>query len=70
MWEDEIVEKIRAGRQAHAEKYNNNLQAIFKALKEEEQQSGRRVVSLPAKRAVEKKSKKAKDCVAIGISVT
>ncbi|MCP4404688.1 MAG: hypothetical protein GY801_46215 [bacterium] len=49
MWKDTIVEEIREIRQAHAEQYNYDLRAIFDALKSEETQSGRKVVSLPPK---------------------
>lgn len=50
MWNDPIVEEVRKARDAHAAKYNYNLEAIFKALKEEEVKSGNKFVKLPPKR--------------------
>jgi hypothetical protein len=50
MWNDPIVEEVRKARDAHAAKYNYNLEAIFKALKEEEIKSGHKFVKLPPKR--------------------
>ena len=45
MWKDLIVEEIRQRREEHAAQFNYDIKAIVHALKEEEQQSGRNVVS-------------------------
>jgi hypothetical protein len=47
MWTDPIVEETRRWREAHASKFNYDLQAIYSDLKAQEQQSDRKVVSLP-----------------------
>jgi len=53
MWTDSIVDEVRKVRQAHAAKFNYDLEAIYRDLKEQERQSGRKVVSLPPKRPVQ-----------------
>jgi len=50
MWEDPIVAEVRRVRAAHAAQFNNDLLAIFRDLKAEEQKSGRKFVSYPARR--------------------
>lgn len=50
---DDIVEQIRKVRDQHAAKFNYDLAAIFKDIKEQEVQSGRRVTVLPPKKAVQ-----------------
>ena len=50
MWTDPIVDEIHRIRQAHAEKFNYDLQAIFDDLKKHEKQNKEKVVSLPIKR--------------------
>ena len=49
MWKDPIVEEVRKSRDAHAKKFNYDLQAIFEELKKQEKASGRQFVSLPPK---------------------
>ncbi len=44
MWEDVIVEEVRQGRDAHAEKYAFDVWAIYRDLQEQERQSKRRLV--------------------------
>jgi len=51
MWKDSIVEAVRKVREEHARKFNHNLDAIYQDLKKQEKRGGRKVVSLPAKRA-------------------
>ncbi len=51
MWKDSIVEDVRKVREEHAAKFNYNLDAIYQDLKKQEKRGGRKVVSLPAKRA-------------------
>ena len=45
-----IVEEVRKIREKHAAKFKSDLDAICRDLKEQERKSGRRVVSLPAKK--------------------
>lgn len=52
MWIDPIVEEVRKVREEHAAKFNYDLERILKDLKEQEQASGLKVVSLPPKRPV------------------
>ena len=50
-WEDPIVEAVRQVRDAYAKRFNYDLDAIYRDLKEKERRSGRVVVSCPAKEA-------------------
>jgi hypothetical protein len=50
MWQDSIVAEVRKAREAHAEQYNFDIQAIYHALKKQEQQGKRTTVSFPPKR--------------------
>ena len=52
MWIDRIVEETRKIREEHAAKFNYDLEAIYRDLKEEEKKSDRNIISLPAKRPV------------------
>ncbi len=52
MWEDPIVAEVRQVRAAHAAQFNNDLLAIYQDLKIEEQQSGRKFTTYPARRVV------------------
>ena len=49
---DEIVEEVRRVREAYAEKFHFDLEAIFQDLKERERASGREYVTLPPRRIV------------------
>ena len=40
MWEDPIVAEVRRVRTAHAAQFNNDLLAIYRDLKAQEQKSG------------------------------
>ena len=51
-WEDPIVEEVRKARDAYAKRFNYDLDAIYRDLKEKERRSGRVVVPCPAKEAV------------------
>ena len=46
MWRDPIVEEIRRIREEHAARFNYDLRAIYRDLKEKEKQSGRKMASL------------------------
>ena len=50
MWRDPIVEEVRQYRQEYAAQFNYDLKAICQDLRERQKKSGRKVVSLPAKR--------------------
>jgi hypothetical protein len=47
MMNDPIVAEVRKVRQQHAAKFNFDLSAIFRDLKEKEKASGRQYVSYP-----------------------
>ncbi len=51
MWKDIIVEDVRKVRDEHAAKFKYDLDAIYQDLKKQQKRGGRKVVSLPAKRA-------------------
>ena len=53
MWTDPIVEEVRREREAHAAKFNYDLEAIYRDVKSKEQQSGRKLVSLPPKQPMQ-----------------
>jgi hypothetical protein len=50
MWRDPIVEEVRRLREEYAARFNHDLKAICRDLREREKASGRKVVSLAAKR--------------------
>lgn len=49
MWQDPIVMEVRQAREAHAAKFNFDLQAIYRALKEQEEQSQHKKTSFAPK---------------------
>ena len=61
MWKDIIVEEIRQEREAYAAKFNYDLEAIYRDLKEKEQHSQHPVVSLsprqPTRLVIQKAAK-------------
>ena len=50
MIEDPIVDEVRRHRQAHAERFGYELQAICRDLRRQQEEAGREVVSFSAKR--------------------
>jgi len=54
MFKDPIVEEVREARQKHAARFNFDLRRIAEDLRAKEQQSGRKIVSFPAKPAKKK----------------
>lgn len=54
MFHDPIVDEIRKYRKQHAEKYGNDLDKIFEALKESEKKSGKRFISFEPKLILQK----------------
>ena len=55
MWKDPIVEEVRAIRDAYAKRFDYNLEAIFRDLKEKEEKSDRDFISFPPKRIESKR---------------
>mgnify|MGYP000557267985 CR=1 FL=1 len=52
MWKDPIVEEVRKVRQALAAKFDYDVDAIWRDLREQQARSGRKIVSFPPKRPV------------------
>jgi len=44
-WSDPIVDEVRRARDAYAARFNYDLKAIFRDLKEQEKRSGRQIIS-------------------------
>jgi hypothetical protein len=51
MWDDPVVAEVRKVREAHAARFNYDLDAIFRDLKAKEQSSGRTYVRYPPRAA-------------------
>lgn len=49
MTKDPIVDEVRKVRDAHAAKFNYDLNAIYEDLKKQEKKSNRKFVTLPPK---------------------
>ena len=47
---DPIVDEVRRIRDAHAARFNYDLDAIFRDIKEQEKKSGRKFVSFPPRK--------------------
>ena len=52
MWNDPIVEEVRAARNAHAKKFNYDLRSIAADLKKQQTKGKRKVVTLSPKKVV------------------
>lgn len=50
-WDDPIVEEVRRARDAYAKRFNYDLDAIFRDLKDKERTSGKAIVPCTAKRS-------------------
>jgi hypothetical protein len=50
MWKDEIVEEVRRTRDAYAARFNYDLDAIYKDLKDKERKSKRKLFSFSPRR--------------------
>jgi hypothetical protein len=50
MWNDPIVEEVRRVREAHAKKFNYDLQAIVADLKQQQKASKRKFITLAPKK--------------------
>lgn len=47
-WSDPIVDEVRRVREAYAARFNYDLRAIYRDLREQEKRSGRKVASCPS----------------------
>jgi hypothetical protein len=50
MWNEEIIEEVRKIRFEYSAKFNHDLEAIFKDIREQERKSKREVVSRPPRK--------------------
>jgi len=50
MWQDLIVKETRELREEYAVKFNHNPDAIFEDIRKRQSQTGKRLVSLPARK--------------------
>ncbi len=51
MWDDPIVAEVRKARETHAAQFNYDVFAIYRDVKQQEQESGRHFVSYPPRKA-------------------
>lgn len=49
MWEDPIVKETRTRREAYAARFNHDLEAIFKDIRQRQESGGRKCVSHSAR---------------------
>ena len=49
MWNDEIVEETRQARDRYAAKFDYDLDALYRDLKNQEEQNPEKIISLPSK---------------------
>ncbi len=49
MWKDEILDEIHKFREEHAKSFNYDLDAMFIDWQKKQAESGRKIVSFPAK---------------------
>ena len=49
---DPIIDELRAVRDAHAARFNHDVEAIFRDIQVQQEASGREYVSLPPRRVV------------------
>jgi hypothetical protein len=52
MPQDEIIQEVRANREAYASRFNFDIRAIYRDAKEREQKEGHKVVALEPRRTV------------------
>jgi len=65
MWEDPIVKEVRKVREAYAARFDYDLHAIYRDLKQQEKNSGRLFVSYAPRRVVhDKKAGTERGCAA------
>lgn len=54
MWRDPIVEETRKRRDEYAAEFNHNPDAIFDDIRKRQSQAGKRLVSFPARKPLQK----------------
>ena len=64
MWQDPIVAEVRRAREAHATQFNFDLRVIYRALKEQEEQSQHKKVSFAPKHIPPVKAEEMKPALA------
>ena len=57
IWSDPIVDEVRRAHDAYAARFNYDLKAICRDLKEQEKRSGRKIVSYAKDSATSKRAK-------------
>ncbi len=50
MWKDPVVEETRKLREQYASQFNHDIDAIHKDIQQRQVQSGKKLVSLPARK--------------------
>jgi hypothetical protein len=50
MWKDPVVEETRKLREQYASQFNHDIDAIYKDIQQRQAQSGKNLVSLPARK--------------------
>lgn len=50
MWKDPVVEETRKLREQYASQFNHDIDAIYKDIQQRQAQSGKKLVSLPARK--------------------
>ena len=50
MWKDPVVEETRKLREQYARKFNHDIDAIYEDIQQRQAQSGKKLVSLPARK--------------------
>ncbi len=55
MWDDPIVKETRVQREAYAARFNHDLDAIFKNIRQRQDSGGRQCISRAARRPESKK---------------
>ena len=56
MWRDLIVEETRKRRDENATEFNHNLDAIFDDIRKRQREAGKRLVSFPTRKPLQKPS--------------
>jgi len=54
MWKDPIVEETRKLREQYASQFNHDIDAIFKDIQQRQAQSGKKLVSFPARKPLKR----------------
>ena len=54
MWRDPIVEEVRRNREQYAARFSYDIREICRVAREKQKEGGRKVVSRPPRRAVQR----------------